>query len=309
VETPLFERTSFGVRPTREAGQLARRVRLAFAELEQAWAEVSSLRGGDRGRTVIGAMPLARSVLVPQTVLEFACVHPEHSVEILDGPYESMLESMRVGAVDVLIGALRDPPPGDDVVQEHLFDDPLAIVVRADHPLARRRRVQVHELARYPWITPRHGAPLRRRVEELFRGSGVAPPAGTIDCNSLVAARALLLGSDRVMLLSAHQIHHELAAGELVALPHPNGRTVRAIGLTWRRDWRPTATQAALLEALRENAIRIVREGAASARYAGRPRTLAGPAPAQSGRRKARGDTRMRTVKKRLKYAGSSKPR
>ena len=38
-----------------------------------------------------------------------------------------------------------------------------------------------------------------------------------IDCNSLIAARALLLGSDRAMLLSEQQARHELAAGELIA--------------------------------------------------------------------------------------------
>lgn len=259
LAVPLFERTSFGVGPTREAEQLARRARLAFSELEQAWAEISALEGGDRGRTVIGAMPLARSVLVPRTVLEFSSEHPEHAVEILDGPYESMLESLRIGAADVLIGALRDPVPGNDVVQEHLFDDPLAIVVRNGHPLARRRRPSVPELARFPWIMPRAGAPLRRQVDALFRNAGVALPAGAIECNSLVASRAMLLDSDRVMLLSAHQIHHEHAAGELTALPHPDGNVARAIGLTTRRGWHPTATQERLLDILRSQAGRVRR--------------------------------------------------
>jgi hypothetical protein len=85
----------------------------------------------------------------------------------------------------------------------------------------------------------------------LFRGIKQQPPAAPIECNSLVAARALLLRSDRAMLLSAQQAHHELSAGELIALPHPAGRVVREIGLTVRRDWRPTAAQAELLETLR----------------------------------------------------------
>ena len=56
-------------------------------------------------------------------------------------------------------------------------------------------------------------------------------PTTPIECNSLIAARALLLESDRIMLLSAHQIHYELKAGLLVALPHPAGNVVRPIGL------------------------------------------------------------------------------
>jgi len=128
-------------------------------------------------------------------------------------------------------------------------------VVRAGHPLTRRRRARVRDLARFPWIMPRRGAPLRRQVEALFRGDGIAAPACTIECNSLGAARELLAGSDRVMLLSALQIRHEQSAGELVALPHPGGRVVRSIGFTLRRDWQPTATQKRLLELLRARAV------------------------------------------------------
>jgi hypothetical protein len=54
------------------------------------------------------------------------------------------------------------------------------------------------------------------------------------------------------MLLSEQQARHELAAGELVALPHPAGRVVRAIGFTLRRDWLPTAAQSELLDILRD---------------------------------------------------------
>ncbi len=68
----LFEQTSFGLRATREAGRLARRALLAFAEIDQARAEIAALAGQDSGSTVIGAMPLARSKLVPTAVLIFA---------------------------------------------------------------------------------------------------------------------------------------------------------------------------------------------------------------------------------------------
>lgn len=251
--TELFEVTSFGVRPTREAEKLARRTRLAFAEIAQAQAEVAAARGTGSGATVIGAMPLARSVLVARAVLEFAQARPEHGISILDGPYESMLGALRRGSADVLVGALRDPIPYEDIVQEHLFDDPLAIVVGARHSLARRGTPTLAALSRFPWIAPRRDSPLRRHFDALLERLDVQPVA-PIECSSLVAARSMLLASDRVMLSSEHQIHHELATGQLVALPHPFGAVTRSIGLTVRRDWRPTPVQAQLVEGLRRHA-------------------------------------------------------
>lgn len=245
LAVPLFEATSHGLAPTREADELARRVRLARVELEQARAEV----GGAAGRTVIGAMPLARSRIVPEAVLQFLAAQPDHAVSILDGPYDTLLAALRGGAADVLIGALRGRVAHADVVQQHLFDDPLSIIVRAGHPMARKPSLRT--LARAAWIAPRRESPLRRHFDAIFEAAGVASPIGAIECNSLDAARALLMRSDRVMLLSANQILHEIEARQLVALPHPMGRIIRPIGFTTRRDWYPTAQQRALLGALR----------------------------------------------------------
>jgi LysR family transcriptional regulator of gallate degradation len=250
----LFEKTTFGVRPTREAERLARRVQLAFAELAQARAEVDALEGPDTGRTVIGAMPLARSCIVPAAALEFSASHPRHQVAILEGAYDVLLEALRRGRADLLVGALRQPLPQSDVVQQHLFDDPLAIIVRAGHPLDGSAALAARQLARYPWIVPRQGSPLRRQFEELFAGARVTSPGVSIECNSLVAARELLLDSDFITLLSARQVRREIDAGLLVALPHPDGRVTRPIGLTLRRDWRPTAAQQVLVRVLRRHA-------------------------------------------------------
>jgi LysR family transcriptional regulator, regulator for genes of the gallate degradation pathway len=249
---PLFEQTSFGMGATRAAAELARVAALAFGEYRQALAEVAALAGDDRGRTVIGALPLARSVLLPRAVLAFMPHHPQHTVSILDGPYDVMLAELRRGGADVLIGALREPPPGGDLVQEPLFDDPLAIVLRAGHPLAGGHRASLRRLARFPWVVARAGSPLRAQFDSLF--GGAERPHSLVECNSQVAARGLLLESDCLMLSSANQVHHELQSGELALLPHPRGRHARRIGLTLRRDWRPTPAQQQLLAELRREA-------------------------------------------------------
>jgi DNA-binding transcriptional LysR family regulator len=188
---------------------------------------------------------------LPSALLGFNREHPRQRVTIMDGTYEHLLAALRSGETDFLLGALREPSPGSDLEQQHLFDDPLAIVVRAGHPLARRRRLRPRDLAEFPWIAPREGSPLRRHFDALRDAVGKPLPAPAIECNSLAAGRAFLLESDCVMLLSAQQVHYECLSGQLVALPHPLGEVVRPIGFTLRRDWKPTTTQQRLLERLR----------------------------------------------------------
>jgi DNA-binding transcriptional LysR family regulator len=254
VGTALLEQSAGRQIPTRDGERLAQRARLAAAEIAQARDEVAQSMGRGGGATVIGAMPLARSILVPRAVLSFAAERPDHAVAILDGPYDTLLRALRYGTADLLIGALRDPAPAEDVVQEHLFDDPLSIIVRAGHPLTKEPAVRAVSLAKYAWIAPPPQSPLWRQFDSLYRSLDAANRAVPIECSSLVAARALLLGSDRLMLLSKHQVHHELKSGELAALPHPLGPVSRAIGLTLRRNWHPTEAQARLLDVLRTQA-------------------------------------------------------
>lgn len=252
LRVSLFERTSFGVVPTRAAERLALRSKLAFAEIAQARSEIAALNGGDTGSTVIGAMPLARAHVLPGVLTEFSTQYPRHQISIMDGTYEHLLSALQSGEADFLIGAMREPSMLADVIQEHLFDDPLIIVVRADHPLARKKRAALALLLRYPWIAPRWGSPLRTHFVNMFTSAGMEPPPAFIECNSVDAARALLLDSDRVMLLSPHQVYHELSTGLLVGLPHPAGDVSRPIGLTFRREWRPTNSQNQLLQLLRQ---------------------------------------------------------
>ena len=256
----LFEDTSYGRRPTRDAERLADATRLAAAEIQQARAELALLNGSGSGATAIATLPLARSMLIPAVVLEFAGRHPDHSIALLDGSYDSLVAALRRGAADLLIGAVREPMPYQDLVQEPLFDDPLAIIVRAGHPLCDCVAPTLQQMAPFPWVAPLPGAPLRRHFEELqsaimrTTGAGTRELAAPIESNSLVAARALLMNSDRLMLLSVQQIQFEREAGQLAPLPHPFGRVVRGIGLTRRRNWEPTAPQRDLVDTLKRHA-------------------------------------------------------
>ncbi|MFQ5562410.1 MAG: LysR family transcriptional regulator [Parvularculaceae bacterium] len=250
----LFQKTSLGIQPTRAAKLLARRAKLAFNEIEHGRAEIDALGGRDAGRIAVGAMPLARAYILPKALTALTREFPGHQVSIVDGPYEHLLSGLRHGDIDLLLGALRDPAPIDDIRQEPLFDDPLAIVMRARHPLAGKRKASVEALADYPWIAPRIGTPLRKRFHALFENAGVDPPEHVIECSSVMAARALLLESDRLTLLSPHQVRYELKAGLLAAAPHPFGEVARAIAITTRKEWAPTRAQTRLIELLGETA-------------------------------------------------------
>jgi DNA-binding transcriptional LysR family regulator len=243
----LFERTAYGIIATRITVQLAQAARLAFAELEQAEADVADTISEETGRVVIGGMPLSRSYILPKAIAKFRVLRPKTLIKIVEGPYVDLLSALRRGEIDFLIGALRFPTPIDDVEQQVLFTDTLALIAGSEHPLMRQSTITVQDLARYPWIVGNRETPIRQHFDRLFENADCAPDS-LIESSSLVLMRELLLSTEHLGCISYLQAQAELARGFLKQLPLDLSHTERPIGLTTRKNWMPTAAQQQFID-------------------------------------------------------------
>lgn len=248
----LFERTSFGILPTRLCEALMQAARFTIYEFDQADAELAEFNGGEAGKVVIGAMPLSRSTLLPRALSRFRQQKPTYPVSILDGPYDELLAGLRRGSIDFLIGALREPAPIGDVIQQRLFDDRLALIAGPGHPLAGRESLTVDDLLAYPWVVPRSGTPTRAQFETLFISKDRAPPARLIESGSLLLMRELLEDRRHLGCISRHQSERDCDHGLLVNLRFPTDHLLRPIGVTVREHWSPTTAQKLMLDLLSE---------------------------------------------------------
>jgi DNA-binding transcriptional LysR family regulator len=250
----LFIAARQGVELTPAASIFARHAALAHAELKQGFAEVAERLDADPGEIVVGSMPFARTKLLPDALNALARERPRARARVIAAPYDGLLGRLRYGVIDFLVGALRDPAPIDDIVQEPLFDDPLSVVARRGHPLTLRTSATRADLLAYPWVAPAEETPARAVFDRLFPPEDVARmPGGLFETSSLVLLRGLLAGSDRLGLLSARQAQVEIDQGLLALAPFQIPFGTRRIGLTTRRGWRPTPTQALLMELLRRS--------------------------------------------------------
>ncbi len=170
----------------------------------------------------------------------------------MDGPYPELLRRLRHADLDFLIGALRDPLPSDDIVQERLFDDPLSVIVSAGHPLAGKKNTTISDTLEYPWIAPPKETPAGRYLTEVLRIPTLKDtPVRTVS-SSLVLVRGLLELDHYVTIMSRHQMSHEIRDGLAVPLDIDLPDSHRSIGLTFRKDWRPTGTQTRFLDHVRD---------------------------------------------------------
>jgi LysR family transcriptional regulator of gallate degradation len=258
---PLFYRARAGLRLNDAGEALLKALKLMLAEFGHAAADVAAVQGTMRGRVVIGTLPFSTGLFVPRALDRVLASHPALEVTVVDGTYATLLHQLRYAEIDVIVGALRDPPPADDVRQETLFDDRLAVVARRGHPLAGRPALRLRDLAHGPWVLPMPGTPAQAAFDQAFAAEGLAAPQERLRVNSTMMMQALLYDGDRLALMSPRHLEREIAAGLLTVLPVAVRHGPRVIGMTTRADYMPPPGVRVLLDSLRAAAREVATPG------------------------------------------------
>jgi len=252
LETEIFQRAPHGVSPTPYGNVLARHTKLAFAEIRHSIEDIAKLDGVTQGRVVIGTLPYSRTFLTPKAINQLLENHPQLDVSTREGPYALLESSLRSGDIDCIVGAIRVHPAGIDVNTEKLFEDRLSVIARRDHPLMGKAEMPFKDLQNLQWVLPAAETPTRKIFDETLSRHGMQIPEHAVQTSSLSMIRGLLLDSDRVALLSEHQIHYDKLFGVLDALPVKLENTYRPIGITMRAHTQPSPATLLFLEKLRE---------------------------------------------------------
>jgi DNA-binding transcriptional LysR family regulator len=230
----IFFRTAAGVMVTPAGADFGRRVKLALQEVDWALNEIKLAQGTGDTRIVIGALPFGGSVLLASVLDEFVADHPQADVQIINEGASEMMRRLRAGDVDLVVGLMQDNP-GDDIVSHTLAQTPYAVVARRGHPLAAAGKASIEDLAHYNWIVGTEGSSRRRCFDSLFAGN-IRPKTSIATC-SLPIILNLLVGSNRVTLMTSYELMHE---NKLVQLPFNASLPCPSIGITTRAQWLPT---------------------------------------------------------------------
>lgn len=196
--TKLFRRLPRGVEATPAGDLLASRARSLLGdslaieqELTRFAAESQEIR--------LAAFVSAGVELLPQTLRAFAqrCPDVRLTVRATSGESLSLLREGQVGAL-LMWDYDFDPVYVDPAfVQIHLAEDPMLVVLPADHPLAAQERVELSDLAHDKWVTRSHRAVYGiEPYGKMFRMAGFEPDIAVkaVDYQSLQGLVATGMG-------------------------------------------------------------------------------------------------------------------
>jgi DNA-binding transcriptional LysR family regulator len=219
VGLTLFTRHAWGMAPTAYGEALVRHARGLLTGVSEAGSELSALAAGATGFLRIGGVTGAMPGLLAPAIRRIQQERPGVKLFVLVNTSEVMMAALRQGTLDVAVC----PLPGDADVSDFevtaLADEPLRIVARAGHPLARRRSVPFAALGDSTWIMQTPDSPLRRDVDAMLRTAGMRPPAVIVETVSIVATIALLQESDAITVMPQALARHYARFGMVTELP------------------------------------------------------------------------------------------
>ncbi len=180
----LLDRSPQGVVATTYGEALMRRGEAAFDELKQGVRDIEFLADPTSGEIRVASTDSLAITVLPDIIKHFAREHPRVVVHLDTMPSPATrLPGLRDRRYDLAL-ARSMPPSNDypmhDLNREILFHDPMVVAAGSHTRWARRRRIDLAELADEPWIVPSPGTWIYVHMAEAFREHGLDLPKASL---------------------------------------------------------------------------------------------------------------------------------
>ncbi|ALK98059.1 LysR family transcriptional regulator [Massilia sp. WF1] len=238
VGAKLVERDTRNVTLTSEGALFASVARALLGDLDAAFTDMGDFIARRKGKVALAVLPSLAADAIPAVVAEYKRAYPGITVQLFDALSDQCLHMLRQGKVDLALTA-----PGASLAEfstRTLCSDPFYLVCRHDHPLARKRKLRLAELAGCELIHLAPSSSVRQHVDQLTRG--IAVQHSGLEVEHLATVAGLIrhgLGVSLVPELTLFQFR----SMDLVAVPLDTDVVARPILIVQHRE-RPLSNAA-----------------------------------------------------------------
>jgi DNA-binding transcriptional LysR family regulator len=186
----LFERSRGRNRlKVTQAGEiLLVHARAATTALEEARAQIEALKGLRVGTITLGAPETFAQDFLPDFLERFHQDHPGISFRISVATPLALAEQLVRD--DIEVAMIYSPPVRAAIRIAAQTQKPTCLMVRADHPLAKKTSIKLAECAPYPLVMPEYGTRPRELYDEML-GKARIEPTWIVTTNSYEMLRSV----------------------------------------------------------------------------------------------------------------------
>lgn len=218
VGVRLLERTPQGVTPTESGRALLDGGVAAFDDLRQAAKNIEFLADPTAGEVRIGCTPILAASFVSAVVDRLSQRYPRMVFHLVTAYVDRLRRELGERNVDLLIVRRFEPTADERLDFEFLFGDSYVVAVGAQNRWARRRRIDLAELAGESWTLPPPGSVIASIATEAFRASGLDYPRTTVVADSPEVRISLLATGRFVTIFPASILKFPTTRSEIKVL-------------------------------------------------------------------------------------------
>jgi DNA-binding transcriptional LysR family regulator len=244
----LVDRSARPVRPTPAGSVVLSHADVLLGQAGAVEEELAMLTRGESGTLRLGGFFTAWTTFLPQAVAAFARDRPGVHLELHQFEPDPALRALRAGDLDVAITYHYDDVDraGEDWTK--LLDDGYAVALPERHRLARRKRIELADLAGERWVSPPPGTPYADVLRRLCEQHGGFTPQIGFETKDIAMAQPLVAAGLAVALLP-----------ELGLIPRQGGVAVRPLSTVppARSVWavRPRRRRSAAVSAFLQHVV------------------------------------------------------
>jgi DNA-binding transcriptional LysR family regulator len=183
---PLFARSTQGVEPTPYGRALLKRGIAVFDEIDQVVKDIEFLADPTRGEVRFGTGAGISEGIVLTLINRLSRQYPGIVFHVTIAQATALRDQLRDRSIEFGFGVWsQEHEHAEDMHLEVLFEEQMIVVVGADSPWLRRRRIGLAELVNEPWTWPPPPSLYDTAVVAAFRARGLTPPRPTVYSHAL----------------------------------------------------------------------------------------------------------------------------
>ena len=214
VGLPLFEQIGKQLYLTEAGRELSATCHDIFEKLENFQMKVADLKGMKQGQLRLAVVTTAK-YFVPRLLGSFCQKYPGIDISLQVNNHQELTRRMQDNQDDLYI--LSQPPEDLDLCAEPFLDNPLVVVARHDHPLAKQKNIAIKQLRGEAFIMREPGSGTRQAVQRLLDKHKVKVHV-RLELGSNEAIKHAIAGGLGISVLSKHTLVLESLSKELTIL-------------------------------------------------------------------------------------------
>ena len=226
----MMDRSRAGVTLTPVGEMFLHYAGAALSALTQGMEGIAHARAEGGQMLTLGALPSVAARIIPRAAAQFKEAAPHIALKIVSGPNPYLLDSVRRGDLDLVVGRLGPPDSMAGLSFSHLYSERIALVARPGHPLLDRP--EPSRIADYTVLFPDAGAAIRELAEQYLIANGIGRLPDRIETVADSFGRSYVRRTDAVWFISHGVVALDLAEGHLVEVPLDMDQTLGPVGLT-----------------------------------------------------------------------------